>query len=92
MAEGRPQRYGTQSLPCADGQYRRWNTENPEKLNERRAAIGLPPLENDPAETEPAPKALGEYREWLRGYEDWLRKAGWRKAEPDTSQRSLELA
>ena len=23
MYEGRPQRYGTQSLPCADGQYRR---------------------------------------------------------------------
>lgn len=27
MYEGRPQRYGTQSLPCPDGQYRRWTTE-----------------------------------------------------------------
>ncbi len=29
MYEGRPQRYGTQSLPCSDGQYRRWTTEHP---------------------------------------------------------------
>src|SRR5579859_7847592 len=26
MYEGRPQRYGTQSLPCPDGEYRRWGT------------------------------------------------------------------
>ena len=42
MYEGRPQRYGTQSLPCPDGQYRRWITEDPEHLDERRAAVGLP--------------------------------------------------
>ena len=79
MYEGRPQRYGTQSLPCPDGQYRRWQTEDPEHLNERRAAIGLPPVEEDPAETEPTPQALTEYCEWLRGYQDWLRRAGWRE-------------
>jgi hypothetical protein len=79
MYEGRPQRYGTQSLPCADGQYRRWKTEDPEHLNERRDAMGLPLLGNDPAETEPAPQALAEYLEWLREYEDWLRKVGWRR-------------
>ena len=78
MYEGRPQRYGTQSLPCADGQYRRWTTEDPDHLNERRGMVGLPPLGEDPAGTEPTPQALAEYREWLRGYEDWLRKAGWR--------------
>jgi hypothetical protein len=32
-----------ESLPCPDGQYRRWQTEDPEHLNKRRAAIGLPP-------------------------------------------------
>ncbi len=79
MYEGLPQRYGTQSLPCPDGQYRRWKTEDPEHLNERRDAMGLPPLGNDPAETEPAPQALAEYLEWLREYEDWLRKVGWRR-------------
>jgi hypothetical protein len=76
--EGRPQRYGTQSLPCPDGQYRRWNTDDPEHLNERRAAVGLPAVEDDPAETEPTPEARAEYLDWLRGYEEWLRKAGWR--------------
>lgn len=33
MYEGRPQRYGTQSLPCADGQYRRWKTEDQEHVS-----------------------------------------------------------
>ena len=78
MHEGRPQRYGTQSLPCPDGQYRRWKTEDPEHLNERRAAMGMPPVEDDPVETEPEPVALAEYQEWLQEYERWLRKAGWR--------------
>jgi len=77
MYEGRPQRYGTQSLPCPDGQYRRWQTEDPEHLNERRAAMGMPPVADDPAETEPTLEALAKYQDWLRGYEEWLRKAGW---------------
>jgi hypothetical protein len=80
MHEGRPQRYGTQSLPCADGQYRRWKTEDPEHLNERRAAIGMPPVDADPPETEPTPQAFDEYLKWRSGYEDWLRKAGWRQS------------
>ena len=79
MHEGRPQRYGTQFLPCADGQYRRWKTEDPEHLNNRRAAVGLPPLGEDPPETEPTPQTLAEYSEWLREYEGWLRKVGWRQ-------------
>jgi uncharacterized protein DUF6624 len=79
MYEGRPQRYGTQSVPCADGQYRRWKTEDPEHLNERRAAIGMPSVADDPAETESTPQALAEYREWLRKYEEWLRRASWRQ-------------
>lgn len=81
MHEGRPQRYGTQSLPCPDGQYRRWQTEEPERLNERRAAMGMPPVGDDPAETEPTPEALAEYREWLQDYDRWLIKAGWRRHE-----------
>jgi hypothetical protein len=78
MHEGRPQRYVTQSLPCPDGQYRRWTTEDPEHLNERRAAAGLPAVEDDPCETQPTAQTLAEYQEWLRDFEDWLRKAGWR--------------
>jgi hypothetical protein len=65
MYEGRPQSFGTQSLPCADGKYRRWKTEDPQHLNERRIAVGMPAVAD-------------EYLEWLRGYEDWLRRTGWR--------------
>lgn len=79
MYERRPQRFGTQSLLCADGQYRRWETEDPDRLNERRAAVGLPALADDPPETEPTPQSLAEYQEWLRGYEEWLQRAGWRQ-------------
>jgi hypothetical protein len=71
MQEGRPQRYGTQSVPCPDGQYRRWTTEDPERLNDRRSAVGLPPVPPDPPETEPTPATLAEYDEWLK-------RAGWR--------------
>jgi hypothetical protein len=80
LYEGRPQRYGTQSLPCPDGLHRRWKTEDPEHLNDRRAAMGLPPVPDDPAETEPTPQSLADYEEWLRGYENWLRESGWRPA------------
>jgi hypothetical protein len=76
--EGRPQRYGTQSVPCPDGQYRRWLTEDPEHLNARRHAVGLPPVSEDPPETEPTPEARAEYDAWKKGEEEWMRKVGWR--------------
>ena len=81
MYEGRPQRYGTQLLPCPDGQDRRWQTEDPERLNERRAAMGLPPVADDPVETEPTSDALAKYQEWAQAYNSWLIESGWRKAE-----------
>jgi len=79
MYEGRPQCYGTQSMPCPDGEYRRVPIEDPERLNHRRAAIGLPPVDPDPPEREPTPEALAEYEKWSRDYQDWLHKSGWRK-------------
>ncbi len=78
MFEGRPQRYGTQSLLCPDGHYRRWQTECPETLNDRRISMGMPPVEDDPDESEVTSESLAEYERWLKGYEDWLRKTGWR--------------
>lgn len=80
MYEGRPQRYGSQALPCPDGRYRRWQTEDPEALNDRRSSMGLPPVDDDPAQTEPTRQSLAEYDRWLRGYEGWLRKTGWRQS------------
>jgi len=78
MYEGRPQRYGTQSMPCPDGEYRRWSVDDSEHLNERRAAMGMPPAPADPPEKEPTAETLAEYEEWQRGYEEWLGKVGWR--------------
>ena len=78
MYEGRPQRYGTQSLPGPNGRYHRWQTEDPEGLNDRRRLMGLPPVDDDPPQTEPTFQSLAEYEHRLRGYEDWLRKTGWR--------------
>lgn len=78
MYEGRPQRYGTQSLLCPDGQYRRWTTEDVERLNDRRLSMGMPAVEDDPAEVEPTAQSLAEFERWSRGYEGWLRKTGWR--------------
>jgi hypothetical protein len=78
LYEGRPQRYGTHSAPCPDGQYRRCLTEDPEHLNERRAAVGLPAVAEDPPETEPTPETRAEYEAWKKGEEEWMRKVGWR--------------
>jgi hypothetical protein len=63
---------------------RRSRTEDPEHLNERRAAMGLPAVDEDPLEKEPTPEARAEYEEWLEGYEKWLYSSGWRK-RPFTS-------
>lgn len=78
MYEARPQRYGTQYQPCPDGQHRRWATEEPERLNERRAEVGLPPAPAEPPEADLDPDVLANYERWVRGYEEWLRQAGWR--------------
>ncbi len=78
MYEGRPQRYGTQPLLCPDGKYRRWQTENPEALNQRRASMGLPPVLDDPPESEPTDESRAKYEIWARGYTEWLQETGWR--------------
>jgi hypothetical protein len=78
LYEGRPQRYGTQGVPCPDGQDRRWLTEDPEHLNERRGAMGLTAVPEDSPEKEPTPEARAEYDAWKKGEEEWMRKAGWR--------------
>ena len=44
MNEGRPQRYGTQVGDVQDGEPVPWPIEEPNRVDERRAEIGLPPL------------------------------------------------
>ena len=50
MAEGRPQRYGTQLVPTADGRrLEPWPIDEPTGVDGRRARVGLGPLVDDVA-------------------------------------------
>jgi len=48
MRNGRPQRYGSQ-FTCRNGHWSLHDLEAPDSVNERRAAMGMDPLEGDPA-------------------------------------------
>ena len=73
--EGKPQKYGTQSDWNADGKMQVWTLENPDKVNEFRAEIGLKPLGNLIWESnENVPENFAERQ--LQG-EEWLKKVGW---------------
>ena len=43
LAEGRPQRYGTQGR-CADGVWTPQDIEDPENVDKRRASLGMEPI------------------------------------------------
>ena len=80
MYEGKPQIYGTQFQPNMHGQLEPYPIENPESVNERRAAIGLNTIEERTAEftaqttreNTPTPPDLDEQ------YQQWLYAVGWR--------------
>jgi Family of unknown function (DUF6624) len=44
MNEGRPQTYGTQITEMRNGEGIPWPVEDPERLDERRESVGLPPF------------------------------------------------
>lgn len=83
VAEGRPQRYGTQYDWDEHGQMSPAPIDDPEHVDERRRAVGLSPLE----------ECTQRRREWVREsnekppedwhqrraeMEQWYRAAGWR--------------
>jgi hypothetical protein len=80
--ERRPQVYGTIFDWDADGQMSPWQIEQPEGVEERRAAVGLPPLAGHirrmrgqaAAEGARPPAAYGLRQ---REIEAWARKVGW---------------
>jgi hypothetical protein len=45
MATGRPQVYGSQVVERADGELAPWPIESPEGVDERRARVGMGPLD-----------------------------------------------
>jgi hypothetical protein len=81
--EGRPQRYGTQFDWNDNGELAPWVIENEEGVDERRRAVGLPPLaeevrrirEGAAREGERRPQDLEERR---RRFVEWARSVGWR--------------
>ncbi len=82
MYEGRPQIYGTQFTTDDDGLPTLWTVADQHGVNARRAGLGLNTVEEQTAQlrktaaAEGRPKDMEAYR---RGYEEWLRRTGWRK-------------
>lgn len=83
MYEGRPQLYGTQFFPGEDGAPQPHEIAEPADLDRRRAEVGLEPFSQRlaamRAQAAAEPKlAPAERVRFLRDYEDWLRRTGWR--------------
>ncbi|HYD31996.1 MAG TPA: DUF6624 domain-containing protein [Azospirillaceae bacterium] len=80
--EGKPQVYGTVLDWGEDGELR-CDLDDPAAVDARRAAVGLPPYQDDlpkhrqdvNAEGGSAPADLADYR---RQQEDWAKAVGWR--------------
>jgi hypothetical protein len=79
--EGRPQLYGTSFDWDEEGQMSPCPIEHPERVDERRQAVGLEPLRDATARhregsaTEPRPADMDQRR---REMEDFARAVGWR--------------
>lgn len=79
--EGRPQRYGTSFDWDEDGLMSPLPIEAPERVDEWRAAVGLPPLtvsverQRQQSASERRPADLEARR---REMDDWAREVGWR--------------
>ena len=75
--EGRPQRYGTMFDWDERGVMAPWTIEDPAGLDERRRAVGLPPLDDQRRgmDGEPTPADPAERR---READAWARSVGWR--------------
>ena len=81
--EGRPQRYGTQLDWDADGNLSPAEVEDPQRIAERRAAVGLPPLEEQIEDARTRAIAEGDlppadYQAYVDARDKWASNAGWR--------------
>jgi len=83
MYESRPQRFGTQWIDSSeDGRARPYQLAEPDRVNELRASVGLPPLHAIPDPGPPLPaeqrRALEENYAW---WNRWAVGKGWREQE-----------
>ncbi|MXW67599.1 MAG: hypothetical protein F4Z72_11470 [Gemmatimonadales bacterium] len=81
--EGRPQRYGTQFDWDADGNLSPGDVEDPQGLDERRRAVGLPPLADQMEEARSRAASEGEqpppdHKAYARARDEWAASVGWR--------------
>lgn len=80
--EARPQRYGTHVGWNTDGEFGPWPpVEEPERVDERRGLLGLPPLAeaiNAAAEGRPSRRPVDEVLDDHRRADDFAREVGWR--------------
>jgi hypothetical protein len=74
--EGRPQRYGTIFDWDEKGRLSPWRLEDPERVDEFRQSVGLPPLRKKQEQfcNETGPADYREVQEWWR---QWAKSAGW---------------
>lgn len=83
MLEGRQQRYGSQWLDDPrDGRTRPWKLCDPERVNEFRASVGLPPLHPVP---DPGPDLPDDQRRAIetnqRWWQEWSLTKGWKQSD-----------
>ncbi len=79
--EGRPQRYGTQWIDdIRDGLARPFQLEDPDRVNDLRASVGLSPLRPIPPPGPDLPEEIQKQEQANRdAWEAWFIKVGWRK-------------
>ena len=81
--EGRPQRYGTQLDWGAEGSLSPGEVEDPQRLAERRLAVGLPPLEEQMEKVRSRAADEGErppadHQAYAKARDEWAASVGWR--------------
>lgn len=81
--EGRPQVYGSMFHWDEQGELTPWPIEDPAGVDERRRAVGLPPLANQIVSVRMAAEAEGEHAPAdpaasRREADEWARSVGWR--------------
>jgi len=78
--EGRPQRYGTQFDTSENGYCVPWTIEDPQRVNQLRAAVGLGPIQErmiPPSEQKCVSRE--QARQQRSELEQWAKRVGWRK-------------
>jgi hypothetical protein len=78
--EGRPQVYGTQSDWDEDGVMKVHTLQEPDRVNDLRRQVGLPPLaENAPQQRPRVPISPDQAKAHRQEMDAWARSVGWRK-------------